>query len=147
VPLANRALAGGPPVIEMGNALESCVALDEPATAVAGNQMLRLFAGILTLNLVISSQAMSQSFEQFEQTSQFERAMVTVDQIKSRKKLQCLISIKNPSLCECLSTNLPFTLHVSNYVSIANQDRRTADYGQLSTTDRRTVDECIADNH
>jgi len=61
--------------------------------------------------------------EQFERTSQFEKAMATVDQIKSRKKLQCLISIKNRSLCECLSTNLPFTLHISNYVSIANQDK------------------------
>jgi hypothetical protein len=109
--------------------------------------MLRLFAGILTLNLVISSQAWSQSLEQFEQASQFERAMVTVDRIKSRKKLQCLISVKNLSLCECLSTHLPFTLHVSNYVSIANQDKGTADYGQLSTADKKTIDECIADNH
>ena len=110
-------------------------------------KMLRLFVGILTSNLVILSQASSQSLEQFERASQFEKAMVTVDRIKSRKKLQCLISIKNRSLCECLSTNLPFTLHVSNYVSIANQDKGTADYGQLSTADRQSVDQCVADNN
>jgi hypothetical protein len=109
-------------------------------------KMLRLFIGILASNLVISPQASSQSLEQFERTSQFEKAMVAVDQIKSRKKLQCLISIKNRSLCECLSTNLPFTLHISNYVSIANQDKRTADYGQLSTADRQSVDRCV-DSH
>jgi hypothetical protein len=111
-----------------------------------GNQMVRLFVGILTSNLVILSQASSQSLEQFERMSQFEKAMVAVDQIKSRKKLQCLISIKNRSLCECLSTNLPFTLHISNYVSIANQDKGTVDYGQLSTADRQSVDRCV-DSH
>ena len=105
--------------------------------------MLRLFVGILTSNLVILSQASSQSLEQFERMRQFEKAMVTVDQIRSRKKLQCLISIKNRSLCECLSTNLPFNLHISNYVSIANQDQGTADYGQLSTADRQSVDRCV----
>ena len=111
-----------------------------------GNQMLRLFVGILTSNLVILSQASSQSLEQFDRMSLFEKAMVAVDQIKSRKKLQCLISIKNRSLCECLSTNLPFNLHISNYVSIANQDQGTADYGQLSTADRHSVDRCV-DSH
>ena len=111
------------------------------------NKMVRLFVGILTSNLVILSQASSQSLEQFERASQFEKAMVTVDRIKSRKKLQCLISIKNRSLCECLSTNLPFNLHISNYVSIANQDKGTADYEQLSTADRQSVDQCVADNH
>jgi hypothetical protein len=110
-------------------------------------KMLRLFIGILASNLVISSQASSQSLDQFERTSQFEKAMVVVDQIRSRKKLQCLISIRNRSLCECLSTNLPFTLHISNYVSIANQDKGTADYEQLSTADRQSVDQCVADNH
>ena len=108
--------------------------------------MVRSFVGILTSNLVILSQASSQSLEQFERASQFEKAMVTVDQIKSRKKLQCLISIKNRSLCEGLSTNLPFNLHISNYVSIANQDKVTADYGQLSTADRQSVDRCV-DSH
>jgi hypothetical protein len=110
-------------------------------------KMLRLFIGILASNVVISSQASSQSLDQFERMSQFEKAMVAVDQIRSRKKLQCLISIRNRSLCECLSTNLPFTLHISNYVSIANQDKGTADYGQLSTADRQSVDQCVADNH
>jgi hypothetical protein len=109
--------------------------------------MLRFFVVILISNLVISSHALSQSFEQFERTTQFERAMVTVDRIKNRNKLQCLISIKNRSLCECLSANLPFSLHVSNYVSMANQDKGAADYGKLSTADKRTVDQCIADNH
>ena len=109
--------------------------------------MLRLFLGILISSLVISSHALSQSFEQFERTNQFERAMATVDRIKNRNKLRCLISIKNRSLCECLSTNLPFSLHVSNYVSMAIQDKKAADYGQLSTADRQTVDQCIADNH
>ena len=119
---------------------------ERPSSCIWETKMLRLFIGILTSNLVILSQASSQSLEQFERTSQFEKAMATVDQIKSRKKLQCLISIKNRSLCECLSTNLPFTLHISNYVSIANQDKGTVDYGQLSTADRQSVDRCV-DSH
>ena len=85
--------------------------------------MLRILVALLIPSLVISSPALSQSFEQFERASQFEKAMAVVDQIRSRKKLQCLISVGNRSLCECLSTKLPFTLHISNYVSIANRDR------------------------
>jgi hypothetical protein len=108
--------------------------------------MLRLFVGILTSSLVIASQALSQSFEQFERASQFERAMAAVDQLRSRKKLQCLVSIKNRSLCECLSTSLPFNLQISDYVSIARQNKGTADYGQLSTADRQSVDQCVAGN-
>jgi len=108
--------------------------------------MVRTLAAILVPSLVISSPALSQSFEQFERASQFERAMAAVDQIRGRKKLQCLISVGNRSLCECLSTKLPFTLHISNYVSIANQDKGTADYGRLSAADMRTVDQCVADN-
>ena len=76
-----------------------------------------------------------------------DEAKAVVDQIRSRKKLQCLISVGNRSLCECLSTMLPFTLHISNYVSIAHQDKGTADYGRLSAADARTVDQCVADNH
>jgi hypothetical protein len=109
--------------------------------------MVRTLAAILVPSLVMSSPALSQSFEQFERASQFERAMAAVDQIRARKKLQCFISVGNRSLCECLSTELPFTLHISNYVSVANQDKEAADYGRLSAVDRRTVDQCIADNH
>jgi hypothetical protein len=110
-------------------------------------KMLRTLVALLIPSLVISSPASSQSFEQFERASQFERAMAVVDQIRSRRKLQCLISVGNRSLCECLSTMLPFTLHISNYVSIAHQDKGTADYGRLSAADARTVDQCVADNH
>lgn len=110
-------------------------------------KMLRTLIAVLIPSLVVSSPAMSQSFEQFERTSQFEKAMAVVDQIRGRKKLQCLISIGNRSLCECFSTRLPFTLHISNYVSIANQDKGSADYGQLSAADRQTVDQCVADSH
>jgi phosphoribosylformylglycinamidine (FGAM) synthase-like enzyme len=110
-------------------------------------KMLRTLIAVLIPSLVLSSQAMSQSFEQFERASQFERAMAVVGEIRDRKKLQCLISVGNRSLCECLSTRLPFTLHISNYVSIANQDKGSADYGQLSAADRQTVDQCVADSH
>lgn len=110
-------------------------------------KMLRTLIAVLIPSLVLSSQAMSQSFEQFERASQFERAMAVVEEIRGRKKLQCLISVGNRSLCECLSTRLPFTLHISNYVSIANQDKGSADYGQLSAADRQTVDQCVADSH
>ena len=113
---------------------------------IGGNEMLRLFIGILTSSLVIASQALSQSFEQFERASKIENAMAAVDQIRSRKKLQCFISINNRSLCECLSTSLPFNLHISDYVSIARQDKGTVDYGQLSTADRQSVDQCVAGN-
>lgn len=109
--------------------------------------MVRTLAAILVPSLVISSPALSQSFEQFERASQFERALAAVDQIRGRKKLQCLISVGNRSLCECLSTKLPLTLHISNYVSVANQDKGAADYGRLSAADRQTVDQCVADNH
>jgi hypothetical protein len=108
-------------------------------------KMLRALVVLLIPSLVIPSQALSQSFEQFERASQFERAMAAVDRIRGRKKLQCLISVGNRSLCECLSTRLPFTLHVSNYVSIANQDKGAADYRQLSSADMQTVDQCVAE--
>lgn len=107
-------------------------------------KMLRILAAVLIPSLVVSSPALSQSFEQFERASQFEKAMAAVDQIRSRKKLQCLISVGNRSLCECLSTRLPFTLHISNYVSIANRDTESADYGRLSAADIQTVDQCVA---
>jgi hypothetical protein len=107
-------------------------------------KMLRILVAVLIPSLVVSSPALSQSFEQFERASQFEKAMAVVDQIRSRKKLQCLISVGNRSLCECLSTRLPFTLHISNYVSIANRDRGAADYGRLSAADMQTVDQCVA---
>jgi hypothetical protein len=107
-------------------------------------KMLRILVAILIPSLVVSSPALSQSFEQFERASQFEKAMAVVDRIRSRKKLQCLISLGNRSLCECLSTNLPFTLHISNYVSVANRDRESADYGRLSAADMQTVDRCVA---
>ena len=107
-------------------------------------EMLGKLVAILIPSLVISSPALSQSFEQFERASQFEKAMAAVDQIRSRKKLQCLISVGNRSLCECLSTKLPFTLHISNYVSVANRDRGAADYGRLSAADMQTVDQCVA---
>jgi hypothetical protein len=107
-------------------------------------KMLRILVAVLIPSLVVSSPALSQSFEQFERASQFEKAMAAVDQIRSRKKLQCLISVGNRSLCECLSTRLPFTLHISNYVSIANRDTESADYGRLSAADIQTVDQCVA---
>ena len=109
--------------------------------------MFRTLVAILIPSLVISSPAQSQSFQQFERASQFEKAMVAVDQIRRRNRLQCLISVGNRALCECLSTRLPFTLHISNYVAIANQDKGAADYGRLSAADKRTVDQCVADNH
>jgi hypothetical protein len=105
---------------------------------------MRISISFMISSLIISSQASSQSFEQFERARQFERAMVAVDQIRNRNRYQCLMSIKNLSLCECLSETFPVTLHVRNYVSIANQDKGTADYGQLSIADRQIVDQCIA---
>ena len=111
-------------------------------------KMLRILVAVLIPSLVVSSPALSQSFEQFERASQFEKAMAVVDQIRSRKKLQCLISVGNRSLCECLSTRLPFTrLPPPSQPTIANRDRGAADYGRLSAADMQTVDQCVADNH
>jgi len=103
------------------------------------------FAGIVSLTVVISSDALSQqSFQELESATQFEKALAAVDAIKRRKKLQCTLSTANGSLCECLSQQLPVSTYVRGYAAIANQEKIGPEYGELSAADKKIVDQCIS---
>jgi 3-methyladenine DNA glycosylase Tag len=108
--------------------------------------MSRWLVGIAMSVTVISTDALSQqSLQELESSSQFERAMRAVDAIKHRKKLQCVISTANASVCECLAQKLPVDTYVRSYVSIVNRERDGQDYGQLSAADKTIVDRCVTD--
>jgi hypothetical protein len=105
------------------------------------------FVGIVIFAVVISSDALSQqSLQQLEGMNQFERALAAVDAIKRRKKLQCVLAIANGVLCECLSRKLPVDTYFRSYASIANQEKEGLEYRQLSTADKKIVDECVSDS-
>jgi hypothetical protein len=109
--------------------------------------MFRWFVGIVAFGFVISSDALSQqSFQEFDSMNQFEQALAAVDQIKHRKKLQCVLAIANGALCECLSRKLPVNTYFRSYASIANQEKEQLEYGQLSTADKKMVDQCVSDS-
>jgi hypothetical protein len=99
----------------------------------------------MTMSIVtISSDALSQqSLQGLEDSHQFERALRAVDAIKYGKKLQCVISTANTSVCRCLSQELPLDTHVRSYVAIVNGDRDGQDYGRLSAADQAIVDRCV----
>jgi hypothetical protein len=78
--------------------------------------------------------------------SQFEQALAAVDQIKHRKKLQCVLAIANGALCECFSRKLPVNIYFRSYASIANQEKEELEYGQLSAADKKIVDQCVSDS-
>ncbi len=105
------------------------------------------FVGIVISAVVMSSGALSQqSFQQLESVSQFEQALAAVDAIKHRKHLQCVIAIANRALCQCLSRKLAVNVYFRSYVSIANQEKDGLEYGQLSATDKKIVDQCVSDS-
>ena len=105
------------------------------------------FIIVLVFAVVMSSDALSQkSLQQLEMMNQFEQALAAVDAIKHRKKLQCVLSISNIALCDCLSRNLPVTTYFSSYASVTSQEKDTPDYRQLSATDMKTVDQCVSDS-
>jgi hypothetical protein len=109
--------------------------------------MFRWFVAIVAFGFVISSDALSQqSFQEFDSMNQFEQALAAVDQIKHRKKLQCILAIANGALCECLSRKLPVNTYLRSYGSIANQEKEQLEYGQLSTADQKIVDQCVSDS-
>jgi hypothetical protein len=106
--------------------------------------MFRRFVGLLVFACVISSDALSQqSFQDLEAASQFDRALAAVDQIRNRKKLQCLLDIVNRKLCECLSRSLPLDTYVRSFTAITNQD---SEYAQLSAAGKTIVDRCVSYN-
>ncbi len=99
-------------------------------------------AGIVSLAVVISTDALAQqSFQELESITQFEQALAAVDAIKHRKKLQCVMSIANGSLCQCLSQKLPASTYVRSYAAIANQG---PEYEELSAADQKVVDQCVS---
>ena len=103
--------------------------------------------GVLVVAAVVSIEASAQqSFRQFESASEFERALAAVDAIKHRKKFQCVITIANGKLCECLSRELPVDTYVRSYASIVSLGSEGSEYGQLSATDKKIVDQCVSDN-
>ena len=105
------------------------------------------FVAIVISAVVMSSGALSQqSFQQLESVSQFGQALAAVDAIKRRKHLQCVIAIANRALCQCLSRKLPVNIYFRSYVSIANQEKDGLEYGQLSATEKKIVDQCVSDS-
>jgi hypothetical protein len=107
----------------------------------------RWFVGIVIFAVLISSDALSQkSLQQLEVMSQFEQALAAVDAIKHRKKLQCVLSISNIALCDCLSRKLPVTTYFRSYASITSQEKDATDDRQLSAADMKIVDQCVSDS-
>jgi hypothetical protein len=85
------------------------------------------FVGIVVFAIVISSDALSQqSLQTLESMGEFEQALAAVDQIKHRKKLQCILATANGTLCECLSRKLPVNTYFRSYASIASLEKETA---------------------
>jgi hypothetical protein len=108
--------------------------------------MSRWLLGIAMSAAVISSGALcQQSLQELERITQFERALRAVDAIKHRKKLQCVVSTANRSICECLAQKLPVDTYVRSYVSIVNREKDGQDYGQLSVANKAIVDRCVTD--
>jgi hypothetical protein len=109
--------------------------------------MLGWLVGILIVAFVVSSDASAQqTLQQFESTNEFARVLATIDAIKHRKKLQCVMAIANGRLCECLSQKLPVDTYVRNYASIGSLGNEGVEYGQLATADKKIVDQCVRDN-
>jgi hypothetical protein len=106
--------------------------------------MFSRFIAVAVTAVVISSNALAQqSFQALESMSQFDRALAAVDQIRNRKKLQCVLAIANGALCACLSRALPAGTYFRSYAAITNQE---GEYEQLSVTDKTIVDRCLSDN-
>jgi hypothetical protein len=107
--------------------------------------MLCRFVSIVIVASVVSFDASAQqSFQQLESVSQFERALAAVDTIKRRKKFQCVISIANGTLCDCLSQKLPVDTYVRSFASIVNPGKDGVEYGKLSDADKKIVDQCVS---
>jgi hypothetical protein len=99
---------------------------------------------LISAVVIVSTNALSQqSFQDLESAGQFQQALAAVDAIKHRKKLQCVLSIANGALCECLSRKLPVDTYFRSYDSIANQER---EYAQLSAADKIVVDQCVGES-
>ena len=107
--------------------------------------MVRWLVCVMVLAAVFSSNALSQqSLRDLDSVSEFERALRAVDAIKRQKHLQCVISIANRPLCQCLSQKLPVDTYFRSYASIASQDGW--DYKKLSAADKLIVDQCVRDS-
>jgi hypothetical protein len=108
--------------------------------------MSRRLVAIVISASVISSDALSQqSLQQLETVTQFEQALRAVDAIKHRKKLQCVMTVANESVCECLAQKLPVDTYIRGYTSIVHRDKDGREYGQLSAADKSIVDRCVAE--
>lgn len=105
------------------------------------------FFGIAIPAIVVSKDALPQkSLQDLEVATRFEQALAAVDAIKHRKKLQCVLSIANIALCDCLSRKLPVTTYFRSYPSITSQKRDAPEYQQLSAADMKVVDQCVSDS-
>jgi hypothetical protein len=103
----------------------------------------KIFISLVATLVIVTTGALSQeSLQEFERARQFEQALAAVDAIKHRKKLQCVLSIANGTLCECLSRKLPVDTYFRSYASITNQE---SEYVQLTAADKTIVDQCMND--
>ena len=97
--------------------------------------------GILILAGTSSSDAQP-TLKEFDTASRFDQALAAVDAIKSRKKLQCVLTTASWALCECLSQKLPVDTYPRSYPAMAKKE---AEYERLSDADKSIVRQCIAD--
>jgi hypothetical protein len=99
-----------------------------------------LLVSILISILIIPFPAMAQAtLQQFEETSEFQRALAAVDEIRRRKQLQCVLATANSSLCRCLSQRLSPGTNIQSYASLENNG---TEYQALSAADKRAADQC-----
>jgi hypothetical protein len=99
--------------------------------------------GILLSAGISSADAGSQlSLQDFDAASRFDQALVAVDGIRARKKLECVLATAKWAFCGCLSQKLPLDTFPRSYPAIAKQE---AEYEQMSDADRGIVRQCISD--
>jgi hypothetical protein len=100
-------------------------------------------AGTLISTVISLSDAVSQpSLQDFDAASRFDQALVAVDGIRSRKKLECVLATAKWAFCGCLSRKLPVDIYPRSYPAIANQE---AEYEQMSDADKDIVRQCISE--
>jgi hypothetical protein len=110
-----------------------------------GRMSRKLVAVVISAGVISSDALSQQSLQQLETVTQFEQALRAVDAIKHRKKLQCVMTVANESVCECLAQKLPVDTYIRGYASIVHRDKDGREYGQLSAADKSIVDRCIAE--
>jgi hypothetical protein len=107
-----------------------------------GKMSIRFASGLIFVILASSNSMAQQSLQQLEDASTFERALVAVDIIKQRKKLECVMTTGDSRLCGCLSRMLPVDTYIQSYGSLASQGNST-EYERLTSDEKGIVSQCL----